>query len=45
MALATIGSIHISTNPFALAQHALLALVVAELTRLGGQLVLFRRDR
>ena len=43
-ALASIGSIHLSTNPYALAQHVLLALVVAELTRLGGQLVLFRRD-
>ena len=40
----SIGSIHISTSPYALAQHVLLSLVVAELTRLGGHLVLFRRD-
>ena len=42
-ALLSIGSIHISTNSYALAHHVLLALVVAELTRLGGQLLLFRR--
>jgi hypothetical protein len=43
-ALASIGSTHLSTNAYGLAQHVLLALVVAELTRLGGQIVLFRRD-
>lgn len=43
-ALASVGSIHLSTNAYGLAQHVLLVMVVAELTRLGGQIVLFRRD-
>ncbi len=43
-AVGSIGSIHLSTNAYALAQHVLLALVVAELTRLGCQIALFRRD-
>ncbi|MEQ1855684.1 MAG: hypothetical protein ABL963_04385 [Longimicrobiales bacterium] len=45
LALAAMGSIHLSTDPFALAHHILLALVIAELTRLGTQIALFRRDR
>jgi len=43
-ALLTVGSVHISTDGYFLAQHILLALVVAELTRLGAQIVIFRRE-
>lgn len=43
-ALLAIGTMHISTDPFALAHHVLLAMVLGELTRLGSQLVLFRRS-
>jgi cytochrome b561 len=43
-ALATVGSVHISTSGYFLAQHVLMAMVLAELTRLGTQIVLFRRD-
>lgn len=43
-AFLVIGTMHISTDPFALAHHVLLAMVLGELTRLGSQLVLFRRS-
>ena len=43
-ALLTVGSAHISTDGYFLAQHVLMAVVVAELTRLGAQIVMFRRE-
>jgi hypothetical protein len=44
-ALATIGTMHIpGGGTWTMAHHLLLAIVVAELTKFGSQIVLYRRD-
>ncbi len=42
-ALACVGLIHITRNAWGIAQHVLLAVVVAQLVRFGGQIFYFRR--
>jgi hypothetical protein len=42
-ALAGVGTIHLTTSRWVVSQVVLLAIVVAELVRFGGQIVYFRR--
>jgi hypothetical protein len=42
-ALACVGMIHITRSAWAITQHVLLAVVVAQLVRFGGQIIYFRR--
>lgn len=44
-ALAGVGMVHLTRSAWVVSQVVLLAIVVAELVRFGGQLLLFRRDR
>ena len=43
-ALAAVGSIHLRNSGWLVQQIVLLAIVVAELVKFGGQIVLYRRD-
>ncbi len=42
-ALACVGLMHLTRSAWAIGQHVLLAVVVAQLVRFGGQIVYFRR--
>jgi hypothetical protein len=42
-ALACVGLMHVTNSGRAIAQHLLLAVMVAELVRFGGQILYFRR--
>lgn len=43
-ALASVGMVHLTSRAWVIQQVVLLAIVLAELVRFGGQIVLFRRD-
>ncbi len=43
-ALAAVGMVHLTSRAWVIQQVVLLAIVLAELVRFGGQIVLFRRD-
>ena len=43
-ALAAVGAIHLTRSAWVIAQVVLLAIVLAELVKFGGQVLLFRRD-
>jgi hypothetical protein len=43
-ALASVGTVHLTSRAWVIQQVVLLAVVLAELVRFGGQIVLFRRD-
>lgn len=43
-ALAAVGSIHLTRSAWVVQQVVLLAIVVAELVKFGGQVLLYRRD-
>ena len=42
-ALACVGLLHVTRSAWAITQHVLLAVVVAQLVRFGGQILYFRR--
>jgi hypothetical protein len=43
-ALAGVGTIHLTRSAWVMSQVVLLAIVLAELVKFGGQVLLFRRD-
>jgi len=43
-AMAGVGMVHLTSRAWVIQQVVLLAVVVAELVRFGGQILLFRRD-
>ena len=43
-ALAAVGTLHLTRSAWVIQQVVLLAIVVAELVKFGGQVLLFRRD-
>lgn len=43
-AFASVGLVHLTSRAWVIQQAVLLAIVIAELVRFGGQIVLFRRD-
>jgi archaellum biogenesis protein FlaJ (TadC family) len=43
-AFAAVGMVHLTRSAWAIQQIVLLAIVLAELVRFGGQILLFRRD-
>jgi hypothetical protein len=43
-ALAAVGTVHLRNSGWLIQQVVLLAIVVAELVKFGGQILLFRRD-
>lgn len=43
-AMASVGLVHVTSRAWVIQQVVLLAVVVAELVRFGGQILLFRRD-
>lgn len=43
-AMASVGMVHLTSRAWVIQQVVLLAIVLAELVRFGGQIVLFRRD-